>query len=103
MNLNARVGLSWKGPLGRTQNVNAKASSLNLHGAAIELDRDLAAGQEVIIHNGRGLKCSARVVSLVKKVGDRQTYGVEFAGDPLNKFWGIVFPLTRTAGYRAVA
>ena len=41
----------------------AKATSLNQHGAAIRLHRDLLVGSTVLVRNQRGTQVSARVVA----------------------------------------
>ena len=103
VNLTARVGLLWREPLGRLRNVDAKAFSLNLHGAAIELGEDLTVGCEITVRNDRGMQCRARVVGIVRKTDTQYKYGLEFlpAGNPPQDFWGIVFPPARAAGERS--
>ena len=73
----------------------AKATKLNRHGAAIQLNRELLVGSTVVLQNRRQTKLSARVVTLIS--AQRQgvyTYGVEFLeADAVEKnFWGINFP-----------
>jgi hypothetical protein len=57
----------------------AKATKLNRHGAAIQLNRELLIGSTVVLQNTRHIQLSARVVTQVS--AQRQgvyTYGVEF-------------------------
>ena len=73
----------------------AKATKLNRHGAAIQLNRELLVGSTIVLQNTRQTKLSARVVTLIR--AQRQgvyTYGVEFLeADAVEKnFWGINFP-----------
>ena len=73
----------------------AKATKLNRHGAAIQLNRELLVGSTIRLQNTRQTQLSARVVSLIS--AQRQgvyTYGVEFLeADAAEKnFWGINFP-----------
>jgi hypothetical protein len=73
----------------------AKATKLNRHGAAIQLNRKLLVGSTVVLQNARRTQLSARVVTQV--IAQRQgvyTYGVEFLEpDAAEKsFWGINFP-----------
>jgi hypothetical protein len=73
----------------------AKATKLNRHGAAIQLNRELLVGSTVVLQNTRHIQLSARVVTQVS--AQRQgvyTYGVEFLeADAAEKnFWGITFP-----------
>ena len=95
MALNAAVGLSGEDRQKGSFNVNARATNLNKHGAAIQLHRDLAVGSTVVIrHPQRGAQVSARVVSLIAAVEGLCTYGVEFVDpdDKAKNFWGISFP-----------
>jgi c-di-GMP-binding flagellar brake protein YcgR len=73
----------------------AKATKLNRHGAAIQLNRELLIGSTVVLQNTRHIQLSARVVTQVS--AQRQginTYGVEFleAEAAEKNFWGITFP-----------
>jgi len=71
----------------------ARATGLNRHGAAVQLNRELQVGSTVVIQNSRRSQASARIVAQVSAVGGIFTYGVEFAEDDAAKnFWGITFP-----------
>ena len=52
--LNARVGLSGQDREKRTFTMPARATNLNKHGAAIQLNRELLVGSAVVVQNGRG-------------------------------------------------
>jgi len=75
------------------------ATNLNRHGAAIQVERELAVGATVDVRNGRGVEAAARVVAHVKAVQGMRTYGIEFLeqGAQLTNFWGITFPLAPSA------
>lgn len=92
--LKTSVGLSGQDRHKQDFNIPVKATNLNKHGAAIQLNRELSVGSTVMIRNNRGTKLSARVVSQVGLVDAMRTYGVEFveADERLNGFWGIRFP-----------
>jgi len=65
-----------------------------MHGAAVQLNRELQIDSTVVIQNSRRrTQASARVVTQVSAVGGVFTYGVEFQeGDSVKDFWGIKFP-----------
>jgi hypothetical protein len=92
--LNARIGLSGQDREKRTFTMPARATNLNRHGAAIQLNRELLIGSAVVVQNGRGTQASARVIAQVSATqGGVYTYGVEFLEDGgVNDFWGIIFP-----------
>lgn len=92
--LNARIGLSGQDCEKRTFTMPARATNLNRHGAAIQLNRDMLLGSAVVVQNGRGAQASARVIAQVSATqGGVYTYGVEFLEDGgVNDFWGIIFP-----------
>jgi len=92
--LNAPVGLSGLDRDRRLFAIPARATNLNLHGAAIQLDRELSVGSTVLVRNARGTQVSARVVMQTKAVEGCRTYGVEFLeqDDQARYFWGITFP-----------
>ena len=94
MALNARITLSGHDRSKCAFTMPAKATKLNRHGAAIQLNRELLLGSSIVLQN-RQTQASARVVTQVS--AHRQgvyTYGVEFSdGDAAEKnFWGITFP-----------
>ena len=72
----------------------AKATSLNKHGAAVQLSRDLVIGSVVQVRNKQGVQVSARVVAQLTAIQGVSTYGIEFLeqGDGATNFWGISFP-----------
>jgi hypothetical protein len=94
MALNAVVGLAGEDRQKTTFNVNAKATNLNLHGAAVQIDRQLPIGCVLVVKNQRGTQVSARVVALLPAMQGVATYGIEFVEqDERGKnFWGISFP-----------
>ena len=74
--------------------LSAKATSLNRHGAAIQLKCELLVGSTVVVRNNRGAQAFARVVAHVAGMKGLRTYGIEFLedNDRVNNFWGITFP-----------
>ena len=74
--------------------IPAKATNLNKHGAAIQLNRELSVGSLVAVNNKRGTQLSARVVSQLATRNGLPTYAIEFVeqGDKTSDFWGISFP-----------
>ena len=94
MALKARITMSGDDCTKCAFTLPAKATKLNRHGAAIQLNRELLVGSTIVLQN-RQTKLSARVVTLIR--AQRQgvyTYGVEFLeADAVEKnFWGINFP-----------
>ena len=98
MSLNASVGLSGQDRLKVTFTMPAKATSLNRHGAAVQLSRDLQVGTVVTLKNQRGAEVSARIVSVIAAVQGTSTYGIEFVDhdEKAQQFWGISFPKNAT-------
>ena len=95
MALKARITLSGDDHMKCAFTLPAKATKLNRHGAAIQLNRELSVGSTIVLQNTRHAQLSARVVTQVS--AQRQgvyTYGVEFLdADAVEKnFWGINFP-----------
>ena len=95
MALKAQITLSGDDCTKCAFTMPAKATKLNRHGAAIQLNRELLVGSTVVLLNTRHTQLSARVVTLIS--ARRQgiyTYGVEFLdADAVEKnFWGINFP-----------
>jgi len=95
MALKARLTLSGDDCTKCAFTLPAKATKLNRHGGAIQLNRELLVGSTIVLQNARHTQLSARVVTLVS--AQRQggyTYGVEFLeADAVKKnFWGINFP-----------
>jgi hypothetical protein len=77
------------------KNTAGKATNLNRHGAAIQLDRELSVGSTVVVRNIHGTQANARVVTQVSAVEKFRTYGLEFVekgASGLENFWGIAFP-----------
>jgi PilZ domain len=94
MSLNASVGVSGEDRHKTAFTVNAKATNLNKHGAAVQLHRELHIGSTIKIQNKRGIQITARVVSQISAVEGLRTYGIEFVerDDRSLQFWGISFP-----------
>lgn len=94
MSLHASVGLSGEDKLKVSFTMPAKATSLNRHGAAVQLSRDLPVGSVIVLKNQRGAQVTARIVSVISAVQGVSTYGVEFVDqdDSAKQFWGINFP-----------
>ena len=93
--LKARVTLSGDDRTKCAFTMPAKATKLNRHGAAIQLNRELLVGSTVALQNTRHAQLSARVVTQVSAQRPGvYTYGVEFLeADAVEKnFWGINFP-----------
>lgn len=93
MALNSKISVSGQDRQKCSFTMPARATNLNRHGAAIQLNRELSVGSTVVIQNSRRSQASARVVAQVSAVGGVFTYGVEFQeDDSVNDFWGITFP-----------
>jgi hypothetical protein len=94
--LNADITLFGHGAAKCPFTISAKATKLNRHGAAIQLNRELLTGSTIVLQNNKHHtpQVSARVVTQVS-ANHRgiYTYGVEFLeADAKRKFWGIYFP-----------
>jgi c-di-GMP-binding flagellar brake protein YcgR len=94
MALKARITLSGHDHAKCAFTMPGGATSLNKHGAAIQVNRELLVGSIIVLQN-RQTQASARVVTQVS--AHRQgvyIYGVEFldAGAVEKNFWGINFP-----------
>ena len=93
MALNAPIRLAGQDREKCTFTMPARATNLNRHGAAIQINRELLVGSTVVVQNSRRTQASARVVAQVTAVQGVYTYGVEFLQDDAVKdFWGITFP-----------
>lgn len=94
MALNAVVGLAGEDRQKAAFNLTARATNLNLHGAAIQIDRQLPVGCVLVVKNSRGTQISARVVALLPALQGVATYGIEFVeqDERVRNFWGISFP-----------
>jgi len=95
MGLSVSVGLSGEDRLKCAfNNMPARATSLNQHGAAVQLTRDLAVGSVVQVRNKNNGQISARIVALLKTSQALSTYAIEFVeqGGGATNFWGITFP-----------
>ena len=92
--LNAPIGLSGEDRQKCTFTMPAKATKLNKHGAAIQLNRELTVGSTVVVRNKSGTQVSARVVSQLAAPQGVPTYAIEFAEQDhsVETFWGITFP-----------
>jgi hypothetical protein len=93
MALNAKIGVSGQDREKCSFTMPARATSLNRHGAAVQLNRELPLGSTIVIQNSRRNQASARVVTQVSAVAGVFTYGVEFdESEAVTNFWGITFP-----------
>lgn len=93
MSLMAPVGVSGEDRQKVSFTVPARATNLNQHGAAVQINRELLVGSTVVLRNSRRTQASARIVAQVSAVQGMFTYGVEFLDDQtVRDFWGIVFP-----------
>lgn len=94
MSLHASVGLTGQDHHKAAFTINAKATNLNRHGAAVQLARELPVGSSVTLKNKRGIQVPARVVSQISAVEGLRTYGIEFLelDEKALQFWGISFP-----------
>jgi hypothetical protein len=94
MALHASVGLSGQDRQKCSFTMQAKATKLNKHGAAVQLSRELLVGSVVSVNNRQGTKLSARIVAQLTAREDLSTYAIEFVeqGERAETFWGIIFP-----------
>ena len=94
MALNARVALTGEDRQKNAFNLPARATNLNLHGAAVALHRELMVGSKVEVRNQRGAQIAARVVAQLAGLQGVPTYAIEFVdkNDKAKYFWGITFP-----------
>jgi len=92
--LNTPIRLSGEDRAKCSFTMSAKATNLNKHGAAIQLNRELGLGTTVVVQNKCGAQITARVVTQVSAVRGVHTYGIEFVeqNDRSKSFWGITFP-----------
>jgi hypothetical protein len=98
--LNAPIGLSGEDRQKCSFTMPAKATKLNKHGAAIQLNRELLVGSTVVVRNKSGAQVSARVVAQLAALQGVPTYAIEFAepDDRVKTFWGITFPSAESRG-----
>jgi hypothetical protein len=103
--LNAPIGLSGEDRQKCSFTMSAKATNLNKHGAAIQLNRELLVGSTVVVRNKSGAQVSARVVAQLVALQGVPTYAIEFAeqDDRIKAFWGITFPSVESRGIAAQA
>jgi hypothetical protein len=94
MALYAAIGLSGEDRQKCSFTMPARATNLNRHGAAVQLNRELSVGSVVLVRNKRGTEVSARVVAQLAAVKGVSAYAIEFVemDDKANNFWGITFP-----------
>jgi hypothetical protein len=94
MALNAPVGLSGEDRQKCPFTMPARATNLNRHGAAVQLNRELLVGSTVVVRNQRGTQLSARIVAQLAALRGVPTYAIEFVeqDDKAKNFWGITFP-----------
>jgi hypothetical protein len=67
------------------------ATNLNLHGAAIRLNRQLIIGSVITVSNQIGIEAPARVVAQVGVAQGVFTYGIEFVQGRQPNFLGVSF------------
>lgn len=94
MALTAPIGLSGEDRQKCSFMTPARATNLNRHGAAVQLNRELLVGSVVLVRNKRGTQVSARVVAQLAALKGVSTYAIEFVemDDKASNFWGITFP-----------
>jgi len=94
MALHSPVGLSGQDRQKSSFTLSARATNLNRHGAAVQLQRELVVGSIVVVRNNRGTEVSARIVAQVAAREGVPTYAIEFVeqGNGAENFWGITFP-----------
>ena len=94
MALNAAVGVTGEDRQKASFTMTAKATNLNRHGAAVQLNRELIVGSVVKLKNQRGAQISARIVAQLIALHGVATYAIEFVDqdDTAKDFWGISFP-----------
>jgi hypothetical protein len=94
MSLNAAMVLSGEDRQKASFTMPAKATNLNRHGAAVQLNRELVIGSVILVKNKQGAQISARVVAQLAALQGVPTYGIEFVeqDDASRDFWGITFP-----------
>jgi hypothetical protein len=94
MALYAAIGLSGEDREKCSFTMPARATNLNRHGAAVQLNRELSVGSVVRVRNKRGTEVSARVVARLAAVRGVSAYAIEFIemNDKASNFWGITFP-----------
>ena len=107
MALTVRIGLSGEDRQKCSFTMHGKATNLNRHGAAIQLNRELLVGSTVVVRNKSGTQVSARVVAQLAGLPGVPTYAIEFAeqddDDRVKAFWGITFPCIESRGATAQA
>jgi hypothetical protein len=82
--------------------VHAKTNAVSQHGAQIETEYPLVAGQVIIILNeNNARKVEARVASIQRKRDGKTYVGVEFCSPEIN-FWNMTFPLPGAKPLRRV-
>jgi hypothetical protein len=69
----------------------ATATNLNLHGAAIHLNREVNIGSVITVSNRCGFETSARIVTKVGVVQGAFIYGIEFIQARQPNFLGVSF------------
>jgi hypothetical protein len=94
MALNAPIGLSGEDRHKCSFTISARATNLNRHGAAVQINRELLVGSVVLVRNQRGTQVCARVVGQLAAIKGVSAYAIEFVEkhDKADNFWGITFP-----------
>ena len=94
MTLTSAIGISGEDRAKSSFTTGAKATGLNKHGAAIQINRELTIGTTVLVRNKRGTQISARIVAQLGTGQGGHAYGIEFIEQDAKtaSFWGITFP-----------
>ena len=69
----------------------ATATALNLHGAAIHLNRQLTVGSVITVKNRIGIEAPARIIAQVGLAEGAFIYGIEFVQGRQPNFLGVSF------------
>jgi hypothetical protein len=92
MALKARIGLSGQDREKCAFTMPARATNLNRHGAAIQVNRELPVGSTVVVQNSREAQAPVRMIAQGNVAQGAYTYGFEFVQDEAGEhFWGIAF------------
>jgi hypothetical protein len=84
MALKARITMSGDDCTKCAFTLPAKATKLNRHGAAVQLNRELLVGSTIVLQNTRQTKLSARVVTLIIKNGHVSRDDLFFVMNPVS-------------------
>lgn len=77
---------------GEKFSLRARSQAVNRHGALLELDHVVVAGQVLVLEHEAGERSAECKVVSVRRDGERKScVGVEFV-DPDSNFWRMTFP-----------